>query len=131
MISGNPVYSATSVTGIPLSRSARAVPPVDSSSKRCALRRRVSSTSAVLSETDNSARLTLCMRRSAQQAVLAQLAAQRPAIEAQHAGGPTLIAVRVIEHGREHGGLDFAHHQLVEPVRIVIPQGCEITLEGL
>ncbi len=64
-ISGEPVTAATSVTGRPASRSARAVPPVDTSSKPWPTRPRPSSTSPVLSETDSSARRGNVMFRSA------------------------------------------------------------------
>ncbi len=55
-ISGKPVTAATSVTGRPASRSARAVPPVDTSSKPARARPAANAASPVLSETDSSAR---------------------------------------------------------------------------
>ena len=58
MISGKPVTSATSVTSRPASRSAVAVPPVDSSWTRRAARRLARSTTPCLSETLSSARRT-------------------------------------------------------------------------
>src|SRR3954462_12290159 len=51
IISGNPVMSDTLVTGSPASASARAVPPVDTSSKPRAIRPRPTSRIPVLSET--------------------------------------------------------------------------------
>ena len=55
-ISGAPVTAATSVTGSPASRRARAVPPVETSRNPRATRPRPKSTSPALSETDSSAR---------------------------------------------------------------------------
>ena len=55
-ISGKPVTAATSVTGRPASRSARAVPPVLTSSKPRATRPRPRSARPALSETESSAR---------------------------------------------------------------------------
>ena len=54
-ISGNPVMSATSVTGRPLSASSLAVPPVDSSAMPKPCSARANSTIPVLSETESSA----------------------------------------------------------------------------
>ena len=54
-ISGKPVWSATSVTGRPLSASSLAVPPVDSSLMPSACRLLARSTMPVLSDTDRSA----------------------------------------------------------------------------
>jgi hypothetical protein len=55
-ISGKPVCSATSVDGTPCSASSLAVPPVESSSMPSACSARASSTTPVLSETDQSVR---------------------------------------------------------------------------
>ena len=58
MISGKPVWLATSRTGRPASLSRRAVPPVERISMSRAARARASSSSPLLSETDSSARRT-------------------------------------------------------------------------
>ena len=62
---GKPVTAATSVTGRPASRSARAVPPVDTSSNPRATRPRPKSARPALSETDSSARRGAGTRASA------------------------------------------------------------------
>ena len=54
-IAGNPVSSATSVTGTPASAIARAVPPLDSSAQPSSCRPRASSTMPVLSYTESKA----------------------------------------------------------------------------
>src|SRR3546814_13906619 len=59
IISGKPVWSDTSFTASPASRSALAVPPVDSSSTPCRASACPSATSPVLSDTESSARVTL------------------------------------------------------------------------
>src|SRR5690606_9636426 len=56
IISSEPVYSATSVTGRPAARSARQVPPLDNSAKPRRNRPPANSTIPVLSYTDSSAR---------------------------------------------------------------------------
>ena len=55
-ISGKPVTSATSVTSRPSERNARAVPPVETSSKPIPASARANGTRPLLSETDSSAR---------------------------------------------------------------------------
>src|SRR3546814_11113054 len=59
IISGKPVWSDTSFTASPASRSALAVPPVDSSSTPCRASACPSATSPALSDTESSARVTL------------------------------------------------------------------------
>src|ERR687887_965225 len=59
MISGNPVRSVIERTSRPASSSARAVPPVETSSTPSSARPRAKSTIPALSETEMSARRTL------------------------------------------------------------------------
>ena len=61
-ISGDPVTSATSVTSIPASRSAAAVPPLETSSTPSSRRPRAKATTPVLSNTASSARRTSARR---------------------------------------------------------------------
>src|SRR6478735_5932136 len=104
------------MTARPASRSARAVPPVLSSSTLRAARARAKSTSPVLSETDNRA-LRIVTSIScfglAGKAELSQLLAQRAPVDAEDGGGAALVARRVVEHGAEQGFFDFAKHEVV------------------
>src|SRR5690349_5242731 len=131
MISGKPVWLATSFTVRPACDRSFAVPPVERISTLRAASSRASSTTPALSETEMSARrmgtsmdnyplwpasnssrvanekhvrpaswrdVASLRAMSGRQAELAQLLAQRPAIDAENAGRTALVAFDVIEH---------------------------------
>ena len=75
--SAKPVTALTSVTGRPASRSARAVPPVETSSKPRATSARPNAASPVLSLADRSARLGVGRARSA---AAASIVVRRPSM---------------------------------------------------
>src|SRR4030065_2612872 len=95
-ISGKPVYSLTSITVRPASRSALAVPPVDSSSTPALARARAKSTGPVLSDTERRARLMVMMGLVGE-AVFAHFFAQGVAVDAEHVGGAGLGALGAVE----------------------------------
>src|ERR1700722_12917235 len=128
IISGKPVYSATSITVSAASRSSRAVPPVERISTPRAASARASSATPLLSDTEISARRTGCsMKRrsprlvqggvavgSAGDAVQPQLLAQGAAVDAENISGPHLVAFGVVEHCLQQRLLDFTQHQVVQ-----------------
>src|SRR5512139_1371564 len=130
-ISGKPVYSLTSITARPASRSALAVPPVESSSTPAPASARAKSTRPVLSETESRARWIFIGRwreRLVGKAVFAHLLAQGVAVDAEHVGGARLVAFGAVEdigeqrlfHRAHHHAVDFARHFAVEVLEIAI-----------
>src|SRR6185312_15972433 len=124
MISGKPVSSLTSRTGTPTSRSALALPPVERISMPSACRARPISARSVLSETLSSARRAVMMPDPVMEvrdslwsddAEFAQLLAQRGAMDAQHAGRATLVAVAPREHFAQQRRFHFAQQAHVQP----------------
>src|SRR5437016_1551131 len=110
MISGNPVYSATSRTAIPALRKACAVPPVDNNSTPRAAKARANSPRPCLSETDSSARVIVMdlgrglLTAGGRRALFgeshgAQFLAQRGAGDAEDPRRLALVALRVVQHG--------------------------------
>src|SRR4029079_12924626 len=130
MISGKPVYVDTSMTGMPASVSARAVPPVLRISTLRATSARANSTSPVLSETYSRARRIVTSINSGREAELAHLLAQGAAVDAENRGGTALVAGRIIEHGAEQGFFDLAQHHVVQVRRLVAVQVRKIIGEG-
>src|SRR5579864_1757066 len=112
-----------------------AVPPVDSSATPRAARPRANSTMPVLSETDSSACFTVAVtsyerrRAASYQLVLGELGTQRVAIEPQHLGRLRLVAVRPLEHRRQHGALDVRDHHVVDAMRWLAVEPAEIFVE--
>src|SRR5512139_2985282 len=107
-ISGKPVYSLTSITARPASRSALAVPPVESRARWIFIGR--------------------WRERLVGKAVFAHLLAQGVAVDAEHVGGARLVAFGAVEdigeqrlfHRAHHHAVDFARHFAVEVLEIAI-----------
>src|SRR5688572_5958348 len=132
MISGNPVRDDTSVTGRPAPAIARAVPPVESSEKPRVASSRASSTMPDLSETESNARRAFSrVIWSGSESVLAQLLAQRAAVDAEDGRRTALVAVGVVHHGLEQRQLHFAHDEIVEAAGAVAVQAVEVAAERL
>src|SRR5690606_3600327 len=130
MISGKPVTAETSVTGMPASRSARAVPPVEISSNDRSRSDRANSTMPCLSETLSRARRCAVIAPSiTDEIVCLQLLAQRAAIDAENLRRAALIALRVAHDGFQQRLLDLADDELIEISRFVSVQACEIALQ--
>src|SRR5688572_21146178 len=135
MISGKPVTSETSRAGMPASFSSLWVPPVDSSSTPSPLSARAKSTSPVLSETESRARFM--PGRSCPCAglffdlVVAQLLAQRGAVQSQHRGGARLVAAAVLQRGAQQRRLDLVEDHAVQVLRRVAVQGLEEPVEAV
>src|SRR5262245_8596767 len=125
-ISGKPVTCATSVTGSPASASSLAVPPVDTSATPRWCSARAKSTTPVLSDTEINARV---IDRSLQEFVVAQLASQRVAVDAEPVGGLALVAVGLPHDHLEQRPLDSVHDHLVHRVRLGTAQVVEVALE--
>src|SRR6202521_6083952 len=99
MISGKPVYSATSLTATPWRVNSLAVPPVDSSSMPRSFSSRANSTIPVLSETLSSARRTgVSNVFLLADPELFEFFAQGAAIDAENRRGAALIALDVAHH---------------------------------
>src|SRR5690606_5651088 len=153
IISGKPVTSETSRTASPASRRARAVPPVESSSTPRAARALASSTRPVLSDTDSRARRRgrrstviawegqrgnrdYTARRQvspgsrSDDAVVAQLAAQGRAVDAEHGGGAALVAFAVVEHFHEQRDLEFAQGDVVQVLGVAAIQVADVAAHG-
>src|SRR5688572_8848040 len=132
MISGKPVTAETSVTARPALPIARAVPPVEISSKPSAASSRASSTMPVLSDAESNARRAFGLAiSSGGQSVFAQLLAQGPAIDAEDRRRAALVAVRVVHDGLEKWQLHLAHDEVVEPAGPMAVQAVEIAAERL
>src|SRR6201994_324270 len=114
MISGKPVCSATSLTGIPWLVNSLAVPPVDNSSMPRSFSSRANSTMPVLSETLSSARRTGVSKGLLVDAELFQLLAQGSAIDPEDGRRAALISLDVSHDDLEQGLLDLAHHHVIE-----------------
>src|ERR1700730_12486298 len=147
MISGKPVWSATSRTATPLCVSSCAVPPVDRISMLRLARACASSMRPVLSDTERSARRTgggmgfipQTPRRGrhrwargsgAGKPELLQFLAQGAAVDAENACRTALVALRVIEHDAKQRLLDLAQYQVVEMGRPVTVQTGEVIAQG-
>src|SRR5512135_2618794 len=111
-ISGKPVYSLTSITARPASRSALAVPPVDSSSTPASASARAKSTRPVLSDTESRARWIFI--GSVRKAVVAHFLAQGIAVDAEHVGCARLVAFGAVENIEQQGLLHRAQHHVVD-----------------
>src|SRR3546814_13631248 len=59
--------------------------------------------------------------------VLAQLLAQRRAVDAEHRGGAALVAVAVVEHFDAQRDLEFAQRDLVEVVGAAAVEVADVT----
>jgi hypothetical protein len=68
---------------------------------------------------------------SGRQPELAQLLAQRAAIDAEDARGAALIAFHVIEHRLEQRLFDFAQHHVVQLSGTMTVQAREVIMQGL
>src|SRR5438552_6889534 len=128
-ISGNPVWSATSVTGRPASASSFAVPPVNSSSTPSPCSSRANSRTPVLSETER--RAVNEVMASLDQFMVDELAAQRVAVDAQPFGGAALIAFGVPHHHVEQRLLDHVEDHLVHRRGLHAAQVLEVALEAV
>src|SRR4249919_4183177 len=155
IISGNCVSSLTSRTARPASRSAFAVPPVETSSTPCAASARARSVRPVLSETDNRARRTgrrsavmlrrhqRCgagnytgrnaipgragRRRASAHAVIAELLAQRCTVDAEHGRGAALVAFAIGQHFGEQRNLEFTQRDVVQVLRFAPVHVAQVT----
>src|ERR1700761_7638521 len=131
MISGKPVCSATSLTGIPWLVNSLAVPPVDNSSMPRSFSSRANSTIPVLSETLSNARRTgVSTKASLVDAELFQLLAQGAAIDAQNGRSAALIALYVTHHDFEQRLFHLAHDQIVQVRRLVAVERLEIAFQS-
>src|SRR5713226_6170091 len=111
IISGKPVWSATSVTTTPLSFRSWAVPPVERICTPWVSSALANSTTPALSETLMRARLILSILI---QPVLLQLLPERVAVEPEELGGAGLVALRLEHHHLEHRLLDRGDHHAVD-----------------
>src|SRR6185312_15770203 len=123
MISGKPVSSLISRTGMPESRSAFALPPVETISMPSACRAPPMSARPVLSETLSSARRAVMMpdpvmkmhvSLCSNDAELTQFLAQRGAMDAQHVGRAALVAFAPRQHFAQQRRLHFAQQAHVQ-----------------
>src|SRR5512139_2809797 len=131
-ISGKPVYSLTSITARPASRSALAVPPVESSSTPALASVRAKSTRPVLSDTESRARCIFIWRwaeGSVGEAVFAHFLAQGVAVDAEHVGRARLVAFRTVENVGEQGLFHRAQDHVVDLARHFAVEILEIAIE--
>src|SRR5271155_2711717 len=130
MISGNPVCSATSLTGMPWLVNSLAVPPVDNSSMPRSFSSRANSTIPVLSETLSNARRTgVSTNGLLVDAELFQLLAQSTAIDAENGRGAALVALHMTHHDLEKRFFHFAHDQIVQVCRLMAIERVEIAFQ--
>src|SRR6185436_1887268 len=170
MISGKPVWLATSFTAMPACARSFAVPPVERISTLRFASSRASATTPSLSETEMSARRrgtsmgqhpckqmknmrsrlspghrviyrealnrraaerAPCRQPSVRQGELAQLLAQRPAVDPENAGRAALVAFHVVEHRLEQRLFAFAQDHIVQLRGPVTVQAREVIVQRL